>query len=97
MGNLARGSDLTEEPTMGFTDKAKELAAKTADAAQKGAQDARDKGEKLMLQRKLNAVAEQLGHTTYRQHEGMTGLEGEVDRLVSEMRALHSEIDAFPA
>ncbi len=82
---------------MGFADKAKELAAKTADAAQKGAKEARDKGEKLMLQRKLNAAAEELGHTVYRQHEGMDGLEGEVDRLVSEMRALHAEIDAIPA
>ena len=33
----------------------------TADAAQKGAKDVRDKGEQLMLQRKLNEVAEQLG------------------------------------
>lgn len=82
---------------MGFTDKAKELAGKTAEAAQKGAQDVRDKGEKLMLQRKLNEVAEQLGHTVYRQHQGMTGLEHEVDRLVAEMHALHAEIDAIPA
>lgn len=82
---------------MGFTDKAKELANKTAEAAQKGAKDVRDKGEQLSLQRKLNAVAEQLGHTVYRQKQGMTGLEGEVDRLVSEMHALHAEIDAIPA
>ena len=82
---------------MGFTDKAKEMAAKTAEAAQKGAKDVRDKGEKLTLQRKLNSVAEQLGHTVYRQHQGMTGLEGEVDRLVSEMHALQAEIDAIPA
>jgi len=49
-----------------------------------------------MLQRKLNATAEELGHVVYRQHRGMEGLEGEVDRLVSEMKALHSEIDAIP-
>ena len=35
---------------MGFTDKAKELANKTAEAAQKGAKDVRDKGEQLSLQ-----------------------------------------------
>ncbi|MBM3664234.1 MAG: hypothetical protein FJW92_00320 [Actinobacteria bacterium] len=81
---------------MGFTDKAKELANKTADAAQKGAKDARDKGEKLMLQRKLNASAEELGHVVYRQHEGMTGLDDEVNRLVAEMKALQAEIDAIP-
>ena len=55
-----------------------------------------DKGEKLMLQRKLNALAEELGHVTYRQHEGMTGLDEEVTRLVREMKALHAEIDAIP-
>lgn len=82
---------------MGFTDKAKELANKTADAAKKGAGDARDMGEKLLLQRKQNAVAEELGHVVYRQHQGMRGLEGEVDRLVAEMKALQAEIDAFPA
>ena len=82
---------------MGFTDKAKELANKTAEAAQKGAKDVRDKGEQLSLQRKLNAVAEQLGHTVYRQKQGMKDLEGEVDRLVAEMHALHAEIDAIPA
>lgn len=81
---------------MGFTDKAKDLAKKTAEAAQKGANEARDKGEKLMLQRKLNALAEELGHVTYRQHEGMTGLDDEVSRLVGEMRALRVEIDAIP-
>ncbi len=82
---------------MGFADKARELASKTADAAQKGAKDARDKGERLMLQRKLNGVAEDLGHTVYRQHQGTEAPEGEVDRLVGEMNALQAEIDAIPA
>lgn len=82
---------------MGFSDKAKELAKKTADAAQKGAEDARDMGEKLMLQRKVNAAAEELGHVVYRQHQGMTGLDDEVKRLVDQMKALQSEIDAIPS
>lgn len=82
---------------MGFSDKAKELAKKTADAAQKGAAEARDMGDKLMLQRKLNATAEELGHVVYRQHEGMTGLDDEVKRLVHEMKALQGEIDAIPS
>ena len=86
---------MTEEDPMSFTDKAKDLARKTADAAQKGVNETRDKGEKLMLQRKLNALAEELGHVTYRQHEGMTGLDEEVTRLVREMKALHAEIDAI--
>lgn len=82
---------------MGFTDKAKDLAKKTADAAQKGVNETRDKGEKLILQRKLNTLAEELGHVTYRQQEGMTGLDDEVSRLVGEMKALRAEIDAIPA
>lgn len=82
---------------MGLTDRARELASKTADAAKKGAGDARDMGEKLMLQRKQNAVAEHLGHVVYRQRQGMDGLGDEVDRLVAEMKALQAEIDAFPA
>ena len=82
---------------MGFTDKAKELAGKTADAAQKGAKDARDMGEKMMLQRKLNAAAEELGHAVYRQREGMTGPDGEIERLVGEMKAIHAEINAIPS
>lgn len=79
---------------MGFVDKAKDVAKKAGGAAQKGASEARDKGEELMLRRKLNALAEDLGHVTYRQHDGMTGLEDEVDRLVEEMKAVHAEIDA---
>ena len=31
----------------------------------------------------------------YRQREGETGLDAEVDRLVSEMRAVHAEIEAL--
>jgi hypothetical protein len=48
-----------------------------------------------MLKRKVNALAEELGHVTYRQHDGLTDLEGEVNRLVGEMRALYVEIEAI--
>ena len=41
------------------------------------------------------ALAEDLGHVVYRQHDGLTGLEGEVDRIVAEMRALYAEIAAI--
>lgn len=79
---------------MGWTDKAKE-AAKAAESAARGVVgDARDKGDELMLKRKLNALAEELGHVVYRQHDGLTGLDAEVDRLVAEMRALNAEIAA---
>ena len=80
---------------MGLMDKAKE-AAKAAEAvARSAASDARDKGDELMLKRKVNSLAEELGHVTYRQHDGLTDLEGEVNRLVGEMRALYVEIEAI--
>jgi hypothetical protein len=71
-------------------------AAKAAETAARGAASAAsDKGDELMLKRKVNALAEELGHVTYRQHEGLTGLDDQVDRIVGEMRALHAEIAAI--
>ena len=80
---------------MGLMDKAKEAAKAAEAAARSAASDARDKGDELMLKRKVNALAEELGHVTYRQHDGLTDLEGEVNRLVGEMRALYVEIQAI--
>ena len=80
---------------MGRMDKAKEAAKAAEAAARSAAGDARDKGDELMLKRKVNSLAEELGHVTYRQHDGLTGLEGEVDRIVAEMRALYAEIAAI--
>ena len=80
---------------MGWKEKAKD-AAKAAESAARGAASAAsDKGDEIMLKRKVNALAEELGHVVYRQHDGLTGLEGEVDRLVDEMRALYVEIAAI--
>ena len=45
----------------------------------------------------LRGGAEELGHAVYRQREGMTGLDGEIERLVGEMKALHAEINAIPS
>jgi hypothetical protein len=80
---------------VGWKEKAME-AAKAAETAARGAASAAsDKGDELMLKRKVNALAEELGHVTYRQHEGLTGLDDEVNRIVGEMRALHVEIAAI--
>lgn len=73
---------------MGLMDRAK-------DAARKGAAEARERGEELLLKRKFNALAEDLGHVTYRQHDGMSGLEGEADSLVAQMKAVRAEIDVL--
>ena len=80
---------------MGWKEKAMD-AAKAAETAARGAASAAsDKGDELILKRKVNALAEELGHVTYRQHEGLTGLDDQVDRIVGEMRALHAEIAAI--
>ena len=80
---------------MGWKDTAKGAMDAATQAAKGAANDARDKGDEVMLRRKVNALAEELGHTVYRQHEGMDGLDGHVDQLVSEMRALNAEIAAI--
>ncbi len=80
---------------MGLMDKAKAAAKSAESAARSAASDARDKGDELLLKRKANGLAEELGHVTYRQHDGLTGLDGEVERLVAEMRALYAEIEAL--
>ncbi len=80
---------------MGLMDKARGAAKAAESAARGAASDARDKGDELLLKRKVNGLAEELGHVTYRQHDGLTGLDGEVERLVAEMRALYAEIGAI--
>ena len=80
---------------MGLVDKAKEAAKRAADAAQKGDEEARDKAQELGLKRRQNGLAEELGHVVVRQHGCEAGLEAEVERLVSEIRAAQAEIDAL--
>ncbi|MGD9695974.1 MAG: hypothetical protein AB7V42_09975 [Thermoleophilia bacterium] len=80
---------------MGLLDKARDAAKAAAEAAQKGAEEARDKAQELSLKRKQNSLAEDLGHVVFRQHEGETGLDAEVERLVSEIRGVRAEIDAL--
>jgi hypothetical protein len=76
-------------------DRAKEAAKKGQAAARKAAAQARDKGQELTLKRRLNSLAAELGNLVYRQREGETGLDAEVDRLVSEMRGVRAELDAL--
>lgn len=77
---------------MGLMDKAKEAAKAAAEAAQKGLDEAKDAGQSFQLKRKLAGLAEEVGETVYRQREGESGLEDEVDRLIEEMRAVKAEI-----
>jgi hypothetical protein len=77
---------------MGLVESAKDVAARAAEAAQRGAGEARDKARELGLKRRGDALAEELGHAVVRQHDGEAGLEPEVERLVAEIRAVRAEI-----
>jgi hypothetical protein len=80
---------------VGLVDKAKDAVKRAADAAQKGAGEAKDKAQELSLKRKQNALAEDLGHLVVRQRDGESGLDAEIDRVVSEIRAVQAEMDAL--
>lgn len=80
---------------MGLLDKAKEAADKAKEVASKGLEEAKEKGQEINLKRKLNSLAEELGGVVFRQKEGEAGLDGEVDRLVGEMRSTKAEMAAL--
>ena len=80
---------------MGLVDTAREAGKKAADAARRGAGEARDKASELSLRRRLNGQAEELGHVVVRQRDGEAGLDAEIDRLVSEIRATRAEMAAL--
>ena len=76
-------------------DKAVDAAKKVGDAAQEGLTQAKHKGQGLKLRRKVNSLAEEIGHLVIRQKGGEAGLDAEVDRLVGEARAVEAEIRAL--
>ena len=56
---------------------------------------AREKAQDFGLKRRQNALAADLGHIVFRQREGESGLDAEIDRLVSEMRGVRAEREAL--
>jgi predicted nucleic acid-binding Zn-ribbon protein len=76
-------------------DRAKDVAEKAQAAARKAAAQARDKSQEITLKRRLSSLATELGQLVYRQREGETGLDAEVDRIISEMRGVRAELDAL--
>lgn len=82
---------------MGLLDKAKDAAKKVAETAQEGLSEAKDKGQEMVLRRKINGFAEEIGQIVLRQKAGETGLDGEIDRLVGEVRAVEAEIKELEA
>jgi hypothetical protein len=79
---------------MGLVDKAKDAAKVAVDAGKKGIDEAKDAGQTYQLKRSIGNLTEQLGHVVYRQHEGESGLDAEVTRLVEEIRATKAELAA---
>jgi hypothetical protein len=73
---------------MGRFDRARETAERLAEGA-------KQKGRELALQRKLDGLAKDLGELVFRQKEGESGLDAEIERLISEMRGARSELDAL--
>jgi len=80
---------------MGILDKAVDAAKKVAETAQEGLSEAKDKGQSVVLKRKVNGFAEEIGHLVIRQKGGEAGLDAEIDRLVGEVRAVEAEIKAL--
>lgn len=80
---------------MGLLDKARDTAKAAAEAAQKGAREARDKAQAMSLKRRQKGLATDLGNVVFRQREGEVGLDAEVERLVSEIRGVRAEVEAL--
>lgn len=80
---------------MGLMDRARDVAKRAGDVAQRGAGEARDRAQEMGIRRRQNVLATQLGHVVVRQHDGETGLDGEVERLVSEIRVAQAELEAL--
>jgi hypothetical protein len=80
---------------VGLVDDARDLAKRAGETAKKGAGAARDKAQELTLKRRQKALAADLGQVVFRQREGETGLDAEIDRLVSEMRGVRAEVEAL--
>ena len=80
---------------MGLVDDARNFATRAGETAKKGAGAAREKAQELTLKRRQKALAADLGQVVFRQREGETGLDAEIDRLVSEMRGVRAEVEAL--
>lgn len=78
-----------------WVERAREQVAKASEAAKASADQAKLQGQGLMLKRKFDALAKDLGQIVFRQREGEGGLDVEIDRLVGEMRGVRAELDAL--
>lgn len=80
---------------MAFVDEVRDYAKRAGEAVKRGAGTARVKTQAMTLKRRETALAADLGQIVFRQREGETGLDAEIDRLVSEMRGVRAEREAL--
>ena len=80
---------------MGIVDDVRDYAKRAGDAVKRHAGTARTKAQEASLKRRQSGLASDLGQIVFRQREGETGLDAEIDRLVSEMRGVRAEIEAL--
>jgi hypothetical protein len=80
---------------MAVVDDARDYAKRAGEAVKQGVATARIKVQETSLKRRQKGLAADLGQIVFRQREGETGLDAEIDRLVSEMRGVRAEIEAL--
>ncbi len=80
---------------MGIVDDVRDYAKRAGDAVKRQAGTARVKAQEASLKRRQKGLATDLGQIVFRQREGETGLDAEIDRLSSEMRGVRAEIEAL--
>ena len=77
---------------MGLLDKAKDLASKAAEEAQKAAGAAKDKVDDVQARRKADDLAKQLGYLIVAERTDGTPAGEETDRLVAEITVIEASL-----
>lgn len=79
---------------MGLLDKAKDLASKAAEEAQKAAGAAKDKVDDVQARRKADDLAKQLGYLIVAERTDGKAASEEADRLVAEITVIEASLAA---
>jgi flavodoxin len=79
---------------VGLLDKAKDLATKAAEEAQKAAGAAKEKVDDVQSRRKADDLAKQLGYAIVQERTDGTPAGEEIDRLVAEITVIEASLVA---
>jgi hypothetical protein len=79
---------------MSLTDKAKEVGGKAVAEAKKGAAKVQEKVENVQLRQKANGLAKEVGYLVVKEKAGEPVPDGEIARLVAEIRSIEEQIKA---